>query len=66
MSPNGAGEDSPGHRPGNANIRRTGALKGRFRSVGAWDVGFEAKGKFWVYACVRLVGDRIEGCTCDT
>jgi hypothetical protein len=21
---------------------------------------------FWVYACVRLVGDRIEGCTCDT
>ena len=37
-----------------------------FQTSGAWDVGFEAKGKFWVYACVRLVGDRIEGCTCDT
>lgn len=37
-----------------------------FQTSGEWDVGFEARGNFWVYACVRLVGDRIEGCTCDT
>ena len=38
MSPNGAGEDSPGHRLGNADIHRSGALKGRFRSVGEWEL----------------------------
>ena len=37
-----------------------------FQSSGQWDVGFESEGDFWLYAEVHLVGDRVEGHTCDT
>ena len=37
-----------------------------FQSSGQWYVGFESEGDFWVYVEVRLVGDRVEGHTCDT
>ena len=37
-----------------------------FQSSGEWDVGFESEGDFWVYVEVRLVGDKVEGHTCDT
>ena len=37
-----------------------------FQSSGKWDVGFESEGNFWVYVDVRLVGDKVEGHTCDT
>lgn len=37
-----------------------------FPSSGEWDVGFESEGDFWVYVEVRLVGDKVEGHTCDT
>ena len=42
------------------------SMREDFQSSGGWEVGFESEGDFWVYVEVRLVGNRVEGHTCDT
>ncbi|HYC70730.1 MAG TPA: hypothetical protein VEB66_05955 [Opitutaceae bacterium] len=42
------------------------SLEGDFASSGKREVGFEARGDFWMYVAVRVVGDRVEGFTCHT
>jgi hypothetical protein len=58
-------------------LRAKGPLTGSFvlTSIGldepitdppTWSVGFESKGKFWVYVEVHLTGDKITSHSCDT
>ncbi len=37
-----------------------------YESSGAYEVGFESEGKFWIYVAVIVKDGKIESHTCDT